>query len=402
MRQKKILENLLQLARSPYSIFILIRAFSIIASLSILRIILDQFSLLDFAQVQKQFGLISILFWFADFGMLNYAIILFSENKSKHDLREVLSTRFWTILICSSVYFAFQYFLENDFGLQVLICALFFDLYTDGLNGFRQIAASVKYSITSTLVKKFTQLALILLILKFNQALSLIDYAAAFTIPSLLVFYLDFRRFQFTMRHFQIAFLVRSKKLWFQSGGTSLASFDIPILIAFNALSVIPIFVVSRKISNALGIFGSTLVPHSMRDAAGSHVTTRNMLNNVFSLSFLVFCLCIPIGLFSERILSNVFNLEGSTENLSVFLVVLATIPIGIITSNLNAVLISTNRAGLAAASTYASSSIYLATICIGCILNHPYLALSFAVVLNLLTEYSIQRFFLREELKNE
>ncbi len=398
---EKLLEGLLRLARSSYAVFILIRVFSIIASLIILRIILDQFSLIDFAQVQKQYGLISILLWLADFGMLNYAIILFAENRT-HDIREVLSTRFWTILIIFSIYLIVQFFVESDLEFLVLVCAIFCDIYTDSLNGFRQIAASVKYSIFSILVKKFSQLALILVTERIDEKVSLIDYAFAFTIPSLLIFSLDAKKLKLGFLYFQIGFLEKSKKIWFQSGGTSLASFDIPVLTAFNELSIIPIFVVSRKISNALGIFGSTLVPHSMKDAASNRVSTRNTLNGVFSISFMVLSICILIGIFSEYIIKNFFNLEGSRENLFIFLVVLAAIPIGVVTSNLNAVLISTSRAGLAAATTYASSIVYLSTIYFGCALNQPYLGLSIAVMLNLLTEYSMQRIFLRKELKNE
>lgn len=401
MKQDKLLEGLLRLVRSSYAIFILIRIFSIIASLIILRIILDQFSLVDFAQVQKQFGLISILLWLADFGMLNYAIILFAQN-GKRDIRELLSTRFWTILIVFLIYLTVHYFFENELVSLVLIFAIFCDIYTDSLNGFRQIAASVKYSIFSLLIKKLSQLVLILFTARIDEKASLIDYAFALTLPSLLIFCFDAKKLALSFFYFQIRFLEKSRKIWFQSGGTSLASFDIPILTALNALSVIPIFVVSRKISNALGIFGSTLVPQSMKDAASNRISTRKTLNRIFSISFLVFGICILIGVFSEYILKNFFNLEGSRQNLSVFLVVLATVPIGVITSNLNAVLISTSRAGLAAATTYVSSFVYLSTIYFGCELNLPYLGLSIAVMVNLLTEYLMQRFILRKELKNE
>lgn len=401
MKRDLLLKSVLQSVRSTYAIFILIRAFSIIASLLILKITLDQFSLLDFARVQRQYGLLSILLWLADFGLLNYAIILFSENGAR-DLQKVLSTRFWSILMVFSTYLTFYVFIGDNLQFKVLVCALFLDIYTDSLNGFRQIAASAKFSILSIVVKKFSQLILILLALRVDQNLSLIDYTLAFTFPSLLIFYFDIAKFKFRFSSFQIKYLLKSKQIWFQSGGTSLASFDIPVLISLNAFSVIPIFVVSRKISNALGVFGSTLVPHSMRDSASNRVSTRKTLKRVYSISFLVLSFCIPIGLFSELVITNFFDLESSRDNLSIFLVVLASIPIGVITSNLNAVLISTNRAGLAAATTYTSSLTYLATIYLGCILNQPYLGLALAVVLNLLTEYSMQRFFLRKDLKNE
>ncbi len=401
MRRDKLLKYLMESERSTYAIFILIRVFSIVASLIILRITLDHFSLLDFSQVQRQYGLLSILLWLADFGLLNYAIILFSDNGAR-DLQKVLSTRFWSILILFSIYLTSHICMGHSLEFGFLICAIFFDIYTDSLNAFRQIAASAKFSIFSMVVKKFSQLMLILLALRIDQNLSLTDYALAFTFPSLLIFYFDAATFKFRFSSFQTKYLFDSKKIWFQSGGTSLASFDIPLLISLNALSVIPIFVVSRKISNALGVFGSTLVPHSMRDAASNRVSTRKTLNGVYSISFLVFGFCIPIGLFSELVITNFFNLESSRDNLYIFLVVLAAIPIGVITSNLNAVLISTNRAGLAARTTYASSLTYLATIYFGCILNQPYIGLSLAVVLNLLTEYSMQRYILRKDLKNE
>ena len=401
LKLEKLIEDLLRLARSSYAIFILIRFFSIIASLIILRIILDQFSLIEFAQVQKQFGLISILLWLADFGMLNYAIILSAENGTR-DIREVLSTRFWTILVVFLIYLTVQFFVESDLDSLVLIFAIFCDIYTDSLNGFRQIAASVKYSIFSILIKKFSQLALILMTARIDEKVSLIDYAFAFTIPSLLILYLDTKKLNLSLLYFQIKCLKKSKKIWFQSGGTSLASFDIAVLTVFNALLVIPIFVFSRKISNALGILGSTLVPYSMKDAASNRISTRKTLNGIFSISFLVLGICILIGVFSEYIVENIFNLEGSRENLSIFLVVLATIPISVITSNLNAVLISTSRAGLAAVTTYTSSIVYLSTIYFGCELNQPYLGLSIAVMLNSLTEYLMQRFILRKDLKNE
>lgn len=401
LKLKKLIEDLHRFAGSSYFIFILIRIFSIIASLIILRIILDQFSLVDFAQVQKQFGLISILLWLADFGMLNYAIILFAENATR-EIREVLSTRFWTILLVFLIYLIAHFFFESDLDSLVLIFAIFCDIYTDSLTGFRQIAGSVKYSIFSLLVKKLSQLVLILLTARIHEKVSLIDYAFALLLPSLLIFVFDAKNLAFSLLYFEIKFLDKSKKIWFQSGGTSLASFDIPILTAFNALSVIPIFVVSRKISNALGIFGSTMVPQSMTDAASNRISTRKTLNGVFSISLLVLGMCILIGVFSGYILKNLFNLEGSSENLSIFLVVLATIPIGVITSNLNAVLISSSRAGLAAATTYVSSIIYLSTIYCGCQMNKPYLGLSIAVMVNLLTEFFMQRFILRKELKNE
>lgn len=401
MKRDLLLKDLLQSVRSTYAIFILIRVFSIVASLIILRITLDQFSLLEFSQVQRQYGLLSILLWLADFGLLNYAIILFAENGAP-DLQKVLSTRFWSILTLFSIYLTSHIFMEENLEFGFLICALFFDIYTDCLNGFRQIATSAKFSILSMVVKKFSQLILILLALRIDQNLSIADYALAFAFPSLLIFYFDVAKFKFSYSSFQTKYLFNSRKIWFQSGGTSLASFDIPLLISLNALSVIPIFVVSRKISNALGVFGSTLVPHSMRDAASNRVSTRKTLNGVYSISFLVFGICILIGLFSELIITNFFNLESGRDNLLVFLIVLAAIPIGVITSNLNAVLISTNRAGLAATTTYVSSFIYLVTIYFGCILNGPHMGLSLAVVLNLLSEYSMQRYFLRKDLNNE
>lgn len=386
---------------STFALHIVSRSFSILASLVILRITLSDFVLSDFIQVQLHYGLVSILFWFADLGLLNYSIILFSEKKFFYSKR-VMSTRFWLILLFFIIYALIQVINFGRVEVLVLIVAIFFDISTDSLNGFRQVAASMKYSVISLAAKKICQLIFILFIIQQNEKVTLINYSFAILIPSILVFFYDSRFLHFNLRFFDTSYLRKSKDIWFQSGGTSLANFDIPILTSLNGVVAVPVFVVSRKFSNALGIFGSTLVPQSMSDAASNRITTQKSLSRSISVALIVLIFSLVIIVCASPILEKFFKINPNKSNLTLFVAVLLIAPLGVISSNLNALLIATNRSRLAAVATYSSSICYLGLIVIGCLTSKPYIGLVMAVFMNLVIEVCLQLFFLRRELLNE
>lgn len=346
-------------------------------------------SIRDFSSLMVLTVIIGLLIWFLDFGSMTRILILRSANRIQ-DSRKLMGTRNQVLISTITLGSLFLYIFDSGTKI-LLINAVFFDLFTDSFVSYRQIHENIRSFVWKMNGKRLFQISLFCIFLQFTEIEGLLAFAISILVPSICVFSFDLKMMRPILDKTNILFYFRSPGFWFQSGGTSLAMLDTVVLSRFGGADFIPILILGKRISNAVGILGANLVPETLHAWSNSSELRFKSWKQIFTFSSIGGLMAILIFLLKEPLVTLILGRYLTDEENFVLNCVLFSIPIGIMTSNINAILLSLNRLGSASTSTYLSSLTYLAILIFGMYQEDVQYFIGAAILLNLLMEILLQ-----------
>jgi len=368
------------------------RVSSLLLSFGILITLVNYLNLSDFSRLQIYLSVIGIILWVLDFGSSNSLIL--NQGKNQLDkIRELLGLRILMVsaalvllTICVSIFI--------DLKAGLLFFALWADLSLETLNGFRQITYKQSTYFLAISGRKILQLILLSLAASYSK-INLVNLSAIFICSSTLVLLMDLKLMKPTFKNLSLRSYYDGRWIWFQSGGTSLANLDFWILSQGISIFVIPTLAIGKKIANALGLVGGILSTQSLLITARERAIDRKQLKKVFCWAFAVALISLAVFVFENQVLL-LINLDKSNGSLVwVIRAFLIVVPLGVITSSLNSILVGLGLNKEAAISTYVSTFLYLLLIFFASFKGQSIILVSIAILINTLAELLMQIGFL-------
>ena len=342
----------------------------------------------DFVIFQVSLGIAAFLNWFLDFGLVNISILrnATANQKEMHEawlLRTIIYIFSLTIIL-SAVFFGISS------GILLIFMSLLIDFAYESGSSFRQNFYSIRSITTITIGKRTLILVAVIFLSKFEK-ISLTNIAVIMLAINIPLYVRDLYNLRKFGGKINFSLLHSSKKYWFQSGGTILANLDSLILKILSAENVIEVLALTRRISNALGLLGSSLVPDSMFRVSKDKNDISELKGTIFRISILTLAASI-IVLISFPFIYYYFTEEKLATYFYPFVTVaILIVPLGVITANLNAVILALELTSIAAVSTYSSSISYLLFIVIGKMTDNLLVGITIGILMNSLIELVIQ-----------
>lgn len=347
----------------------------------------------DFVIFQVSLGIAAFLNWFLDFGLVNISILrnASANLKEMHEawlLRTIIYIFSLTIIL-SAVFFGISS------GMLLIFISLLFDFAYESGSSFRQNFYSIRNITTINISKRTLILVAVIFLSKFEK-ISLTNIAVVMLAINIPLYVRDLYNLRKFGGKINFSLLHSSKKYWFQSGGTILANLDSLILKILSSENVIEVLALTRRISNALGLLGSSLVPDSMFRVSKDKNDISELKGTIFRISILTLAASI-IMLISFPFIYYYFTEEKLATYFYPFVTVaILIVPLGVITANLNAVILALELTSIAAVSTYSSSISYLMFIVIGKMTGNLLVGITIGILMNSLIELVIQVVSLR------
>lgn len=377
---------------------VLVRASTTFISFFITLIMIREFTPEYFAHYQLTLVIGYLLAWCVDFGMTS----LYTKFRSQNNYKMAISA--WGIRLSHFAFatiLAFSGYLISVFSLITVLLFLgaLLDLMTDNQIAIRQLYCSQYRFQFTTISKKAAQV--IFLILSIQMGIfNLFTVAFILFVPSALLMFHDHHNFGGFKVVNPSEIYSEGYKIWFQAGGSVLTQLESVVVFSRLDLHLLKVLAASRKISNALGIVGAAQVPLSLSVAATNKRQVKNQILLVSKTAMWIFLIAvIPLALIAKALFAILFDLQISNNEYLVIICVLMCVPLGVISANLNAVLLGLHMYRQAGISTYSSTLSYLVS---AWYLSH-FSPLFFAACLlaNAIIEVLVSTYFLRGLLFN-
>ncbi len=336
---------------------LIFRVLSAAISFMIVSLLIRDLSKEDFNNYAVTLSVLALLFWILDFGTSNLLIMLHGKSEQQK-IRELLGTRFLIFSFIVTAGSVGAYFLA---GFEIALMFFAFSLETsyESLNSFRQINSTNRQLLNNILIRRVAQITT-LFILSHYSKLNLITTSTVYIISSFIFVFNDYIKYKPIFSKVNFSLYFGGRWIWVQSGGTSLANLDILILNNSTASHLIPSFIIGKKFSNALGIIGSVTSPHTLLLSSKSDPNLINQLKRVIKWTLFITLLSSLIFTFHDPLIQLIMGVKSDNANMWIIGTCLIIAPIGIINSNLNAMLIGLGSMKFVALSTYLSTLIYL------------------------------------------
>jgi O-antigen/teichoic acid export membrane protein len=388
----------MNISSPSFQVAVLVRASTTFIGFFITLIMIREFTPEYFAHYQLTLVIGYFLAWCVDFGMTS----LYTQFRSQNNYKMAISA--WGIRLSHFAFatiLAFSGYLISVFSLITVLLFLgaLLDLMTDNQIAIRQLYCSQYRFQFTTIGKKAVQV--IFLILSIEMGIfNLSTVAYILFVPSALLMFHDHLNFGGLKVVNPSEIYSEGYKIWFQAGGSVLTQLESVVVFSRLDLHLLKVLAASRKISNALGIVGAAHVPLSLSVAATDKRQVKNQILLVSKTAMWIFLIAvIPLILVAKALFANLFDLKISNNEYIVIICVLMCIPLGVMSANLNAVLLGLRKYRQAGIATYSSTLIYLGS---AWYLSHIS-SLFFAACLlaNAIIEVLVSIYFLRGLLFN-
>jgi len=388
----------MNISSPSFQVAVLVRASTTFIGFFITLIMIREFTPEYFAHYQLTLVIGYFLAWCVDFGMTS----LYTQFRSQNNYKMAISA--WGIRLSHFAFatiLAFSGYLISVFSLITVLLFLgaLLDLMTDNQIAIRQLYCSQYRFQFTTIGKKAVQV--IFLILSIEMGIfNLSTVAYILFVPSALLMFHDHLNFGGLKVVNPSEIYSEGYKIWFQAGGSVLTQLESVVVFSRLDLHLLKVLAASRKISNALGIVGAAHVPLSLSVAATDKRQVKNQILLVSKTAMWIFLIAvIPLILVAKALFANLFDLKISNNEYIVIICVFMCIPLGVMSANLNAVLLGLRKYRQAGIATYSSTLIYLGS---AWYLSHIS-SLFFAACLlaNAIIEVLVSIYFLRGLLFN-
>ena len=360
------------------------RIASTLLSFGILSFLIRNLSLPDFASIQAFLSLLGIFYWILDFGSTNILIMSYarSENLIFRKLMGIRLIIFLIFMFTSTVVVSSF----CSWQLTILYFALSLDLAYESLNSLRQVSFGSDNYFWGLIGRRVFQISSLFFLGVFHEV-SLINIGVMYIFSSIAPLLLDIFKFKPIFTELNFASYLQGRLLWFQGGGTSLANLDIWLLSQGPSSIFVPSVVVGKRISSSIGLIGGVLTPETLLLTSKLEGIDSAQTRKIVKWTIASVGLSLLILLNEERILQLMMGSHSSEVSHWIIRLFVISVPLGILNSNLNAILIGLQAFKHAAFSTYLSTTIYLSLIFAGIFTGKAGLFIPLGIAMNLLSE---------------
>ena len=372
---------------------------SMILSFSFTLLITRSTSLHSFVTLQIGYAIGSLAVWMLDFGLLR-ATLMYLATDNQHLARSTWSSKFYIYLIVQIPTLFLSFLFTHSFIVGFVLIACSLDILTDSFVTIRIIYANKRRSFLIPFFKKTFQIFLVFTFLTYNHSIDLFEIALSLVLPSFCIYVYEIWKFPLlaiSKIHRQI--FRKSFPLWMQSGGTIITNFDYLILGASNAL-VIASMTIGKKIYGALAVVSLGRITKNFHDTAQEMGISKKSILASLSLAGITAFPATFIILFSKEVIRFFFVKNFSTGDLLTFQALILTIPLGVLTANINSILTGLSKFKYASITTFGSSSVYLLMILFAKTSHHPEIFVPLAVLTNVMAEIFLGFFFIFYKLR--
>ncbi len=366
------------------------RLVSALMSVLVFSTMAHQLSDFHFSMVQITYSVAVFFLWVADLGSLN---LMISERfKKGHEYTQGLwvnrITRIIVMTIPVGVISYFYPFQKFSFFI-FLACVL--DSTADSLIGFRQVALAPRWNYWLQLGRKATQLLGIITVWRLQLHLTLSYVFIIILVPALVALAIEYVSIGHPSWRPSFRVSNKSVKVWFQSGGTLIASIDLWIIGIHGAYASILYVSLARRVSSALGIIGATTSVETLHEVGKSMYLSGAVKSSIRRAVLITICFAVILISSLRLWLPVVSGRDPALSSYLIVAIIVGSIPVGVITSNLNSIFIGFQKFNYAGFSTYGSSIVYLSWLT----LMPHYIGIVWSIALgtfiNLSTELLIQ-----------
>ena len=377
-----------------FSLHFVGRILSTLIGVALFILVIRSLDFESFAKFQTCFVIGVLLSWVLDFGTTG-AYINFRVKLEVENAQECLNLRMLGLTLATIVSAIFYLVFEGYSQYLILVFMSYLDLSVDNFLGARQLFTSKKMFIFSSLGKKAMQLMLVVFCIE-SEKFSLELLALSFIVPNVLILLGDLQ--DFPVRGYKVSKSVFHVGMgnWVQSGGTLISQLDNFIAFARIDDAFLKVLASSRRISNAVGLIGSTYSPYILHSAANQNLNLSLHINRILKICALILLLLVmPLILAAKPLYAFVFGIELQQDDIWTVYAILFTIPFGILSTNLNAILVGNRKFFAAAKATYLARFFYLLLLFV--LLGGSKNWFAVAIILNQFIEIFIELYFIRK-----
>ena len=337
-----------------------------------------------------------ILYWFIDLGTIDLVVL---AKNDKEMISKYSSGRTFRYIFLSSLTFCALYFLVNPL-IALTFISVNTDYFNDSMITYRSVRNSLRYLALTLMVRKFIPMVVLFYSNLFtNQRVFELFLLVLFlsNIPWIIK---DFFSLPFSRKN--ILYIDSKAKFnSLQQGGNFLQNLDLPLLNLLSFSSIIPAYVLGKKMLQISSIYGQFQLPRIMD--ANLAVTRLHTVRRKIYLNYrLSLALSFIVVFFTELVARRVMLIDLRSDDRIMTYSCLLISSISILTMQQNALLKALHEFRSLFISTFSSTFIYLLSILfLMSLWQQKYLFL-ICILLNFGVEMLFQELALFKSSKNE
>lgn len=241
---------------SGFGIYSIIRYSSMIVSFAITLIMFRVFSFDEFVLFQTLLSCFVLLYWIIDLGSIDLIVLSKNDNSL---VRKYSSGRIFRFVSFTTISSLIIYLTLGGIPSLVMI-AISLDYYNDSMIIFRTLRHSLSFLSLTLIIRKTPLLTFLIYLDFFNVTNKFEAFTSLMILTNLPWVLMDILRLPFSIK--EIFYWDNKSKLnTLQQGGNFLANLDLPLLNLVSFSSIIPIFVLGKRLLQVGSIFGQFKIP---------------------------------------------------------------------------------------------------------------------------------------------
>lgn len=357
----------------------------------------------EFSMVQVNFTFGGLICWLFDLGLIGLAYI----SAAKGNLGEMAAcwsqrTKFFIIPIVGILIFVFWGQMSILLALTLIVGMQ--EFIVDSHLPVRQIIRGGALNFHFVTTRKIAQVLLVLIFYFKYGFVSLEQVLTAVGLPSFIVLGLDLIFLFRTSYKSEVPLphIRKSLKYFFQNAGTNLATLDVVVISIYGSKDLVYPYVLGKKFYSFLMIPGTVFMQHTIYGEKTIGHSRSKFLQTMKGVNKTT-ALCCLISFVLFMFMSDILLGQQSTIEVKQLIGLMILLPVlGVISTNLNAILISRDSFNFATIATFTSSVIYLIFLGTSLMADfNPFRSLQCALILNLVIEIYVYNRFVFKAVKN-
>ena len=378
---------------TSFGVYAAIRYLSMAASFAITILMIREFSASEFVIFQTVLSCFVILYWIIDLGTIDLIVLSKLDNilVSKYSSGRTFRYLFVTLLATLVLYFTFSPL------ISIVMIAVSLDYFNDSMITYRTTRTSLWYLSLTLFIRKFVPLIYLILSNLYSLENVFLEFIVITIVSNLPWFLIDSIRLPFSFGNI-LYWDKKTRMNTLQQGGNFLQNLDVPLLNFLNLSSIIPPFVLAKRLLQAGSIFGQFQIPRIMdsdvKNVKSAHLR-KKIGRNFMHTILLAILICFIFEILIQKF--NYLNLTFSDRILTYGCLLISTL--SIITLQQNALLKVFYKFESLCYSTFASTFSYLISIVIFLSDDGARWYFLIALLINFCVELLVQEHGLRGEV---
>jgi len=337
-----------------------------------------------------------ILYWFIDLGAIDLVVLAKDDKElsSKYS-----SGRTFRYIILSALIISALYFLVNPL-MALIFISVSTDYFNDSMITYRSLRNSLRYLAFTLIVRKFIPMLFLFHSNLFTNQKVFEKFLLVLFLSNVPWIIKDFFSLPFSRKDI-FYFDSKAKFNSLQQGGNFLQNLDLPLLNLLSFSTIIPAYVLGKKLLQIGSVYGQFQIPRIMD--VNLAVTQTHAVRKEIYLNYKLSLVMSSFVIFFTEVVARKFMLVnlGSEDRIMAYSCLLIS-SLSILTMQQNALLKALHDFRSLFISTFLSTLIYLLSIVfLMSLWNQKYFFLM-CILLNLGAELLFQELALVKSNKNE